>query len=92
MNYPEAEPRGIPLIKSQEGYYYTDMTENIELRISQLNNNSLSFLTKRGKNWRIIYSEEFDDKSAVLKREKWLKSGVGQEFLTKECFGLLTVK
>ena len=65
------------VIKSKEGYHYTGMTENIELRISQHNNSSLSFWTKRGKNWRIIYSEEFDDKSAALKREKWLKSGVG---------------
>ena len=69
------------IIKSQEGYHYTGMTEDLEPRISQHNNSSLSFWTKRGTNWKIIYSEEFDNKATALKREKWLKSGVGREFL-----------
>jgi len=57
------------------------MTHDLDLRIKQHNNKSLSFWTKRGTNWKIIYVECFSKKADALKREKWLKSGVGREFL-----------
>jgi predicted GIY-YIG superfamily endonuclease len=31
----------------------------------------------------MIYTEEFSDKSQAMKKEKWLKSGVGREFIKK---------
>ncbi len=69
------------VIKSSEGYKYTGMTEDIELRMQQHNEKTLSFWTKRGSNWKLIYKEEFYNKSDALKREKWLKSGAGRDFL-----------
>ena len=71
------------IIKSLEGYHYTGMTENLVHRLKQHNDKTLSFWTKRGTDWKLIYSEEFVNKTAALKREKWLKSGVGREFLKK---------
>lgn len=71
------------IIKSKEGYTYTGCTEDIELRLSQHNNKSLSFWTKRGTEWKLIYKEEFDNKSDVLKREKWLKTGAGRDFIKR---------
>ncbi len=71
------------VIKSQEGYHYTGMTEDLENRLKQHNDKTLSFWTKRGSDWKLIYFEKFDLKSDALKREKWLKSGVGREFLQK---------
>ena len=41
----------------------------------------LSFWTKRGTNWKVIFREEFGIKSEALKREKWLKSGIGRQYL-----------
>jgi len=38
---------------------------------------------KRGTNWELLYKEEFENKSEALKREKWLKTGVGREYLKK---------
>ncbi len=38
----------IYVIKSEEGFQYTGMTEDIELRLKQHNEKSLSFWTKRG--------------------------------------------
>ena len=69
------------IIKSKEGYKYTGMTEDLSLRLSQHNNKNLSFWTKRGSDWKIVYYEEFDDKSDAMKREKWFKSGAGRDFL-----------
>ena len=31
--------------------------------------------------WKIIYTEEYSTKSEALKREKYLKSGKGREFV-----------
>ncbi len=59
------------------------MTEDLELRLEQHNDKSLSFWTKRGNGWRLIYKEEFDNKTEALIREKWLKTGVGREFLER---------
>ena len=69
------------VILSLEGYHYTGMTEDLDKRLNEHNDKSLSFWTKRGTNWKLIYKEEFENKQDALKREKWLKTGVGREFL-----------
>ena len=72
------------VIKSQEGFNYTGMTEDLKLRLKQHNDKSLSFWTKRGTNWKLLYMEQFECKTDALEREKWLKSGVGREYLKKK--------
>ncbi len=74
------------VIESKEGYRYTGITEDIEKRLVEHNNKLLSFWTKRGSNWKIIYSETYNNKQDALKREQWLKSGVGREYLKKIIF------
>ena len=69
------------LIKSKEGYRYTGFTEDLKKRLIEHNDKKLSFWTKRGTNWKLIYKEEFKNKTEALKREKWLKTGIGREFL-----------
>ena len=69
------------VIKSREGYRYTGTTENLSFRLIQHNNHTLSFWTKRGNDWKIIYQEEFENKKDALERERWLKTGIGREFL-----------
>ena len=69
------------VIKSKDGYQYTGMTEDIEKRLKEHNEHSLSLWTKRGTDWNIVYKEEFASKTDALLREKWLKTGVGRDFL-----------
>jgi len=71
-------------IKSSEGYYYTGMTEDSERRLSEHNNKSKSFWTKRGSNWEVIYSEEFESRQEAMKRERWMKSGHGKKLLKEK--------
>jgi len=71
------------VIQSVEGYHYTGMTEDLELRLEQHNNHALSLWTRRGTRWKVVYFEELDSKDAALKREKWLKTGVGRDFLRR---------
>ena len=73
----------IYVIKSEEGFIYKGMTDSLERRLVEHNNKTLSFWTKRGTNWKLVYVEEFDSKTEALKREKWLKTGVGREYLKK---------
>ena len=35
----------------------------------------------RYRPWKVIYTETFDSKIEAMKKEKWLKSGVGREFI-----------
>ncbi len=71
------------VIKSKEGLHYTGMTEDLDLRLKRHNDKSLSFWTKRGSEWKIIFSKTFNSKREALAFEKWLKSGVGRDFLKK---------
>jgi len=71
------------VIESKEGFTYKGMTDNLERRLVEHNNKALSFWTKRGTDWKLIYKEEFDNKTEALKRERWLKTGVGREYLKK---------
>jgi putative endonuclease len=71
------------VIESKEGFIYKGMSDNLERRLVEHNNQSLSFWTKRGTDWKLIYNEEFSSKSEALKREKWFKTGVGREYLKK---------
>ena len=70
----------IYVIRSQEGFTYTGYTENLNHRLSQ-HNGGESFWTKRGSNWCLAYSEKRSTRSEALKREKWLKSGAGRDFI-----------
>ena len=69
------------VIKSEEGFRYTGMTEDLERRIEEHNSKSKSFWTKRGSNWKMIYTKEFDTKNEALKYERWMKSGHGKKLL-----------
>lgn len=37
--------------------------------------------TKPFKPWELLFLEEHDSKEEALKREKWLKSGIGREYI-----------
>jgi putative endonuclease len=74
------------LIVSQEGYHYTGHTPEPFRRLAE-HNAGLTHATKHGKKWRIIYTEEFRSRSEAMRREKWLKSGVGRAWTKKNIAG-----
>ncbi|MBN1398624.1 MAG: GIY-YIG nuclease family protein [Bacteroidetes bacterium] len=61
---------------------YTGSTKNVEKRIKQHNDGRTPF-TRRGTPWILIYFETFETKSEALKREIFLKSGAGRNWLDK---------
>ncbi len=63
-----------------KNYIYVGMTNNIERRLKQHNNGSTKS-TKAYGPYYLNYEESCKDRITARKREKYLKSGVGKEFL-----------
>ncbi len=60
--------------------HYTGFTSNLGERL--LSHNELGWgWTVKYRPWKLIYSKEFTDKSEAIKYEKWLKTGVGREYI-----------
>ncbi|MBI9036064.1 MAG: GIY-YIG nuclease family protein [Bacteroidales bacterium] len=70
-------------IKSlKRNYIYVGLTQNIQDRINR-HNHGYEKTTKPYAPFKLIYSEECSDRAFARQREKYLKSGVGKEFLRK---------
>ena len=59
---------------------YTGFTTNLENRLKQ-HNSGKTASTRPYKPWRILYYECFSTKKEALSKEKYLKSGIGREFI-----------
>ena len=59
---------------------YVGYTDNIGKRIKEHNSGHNKF-TKGGIPWELIHYEEFDTKIDAIKKEKFLKTGVGRKYL-----------
>jgi putative endonuclease len=68
-------------IKSlSKNYIYVGMTNDSERRLIE-HNNGENRSTKAYKPFVLIYCEEFPDRTTTRVKEKYLKSGIGKEFL-----------
>ena len=79
------------ILRSAEGYHYTGSCENLEARLENHKRKTTHF-TKKGTGWTVIYSKEFPTRSEAMMHEKWLKSGVGRQWLTENIAGWTTPK
>jgi len=61
-------------------YIYVGMTQNFDQRIRR-HNNGYEKTTKPYKPFKLIHREVYPSRIEARKREKYLKSGVGKEFL-----------
>ena len=69
------------------GKTYVRQTDNLERRLTQHNDPTfrLTLYTKRNPGpWKLIHSEEYPTRSDAMRREKWLKSGQGREWVRSE--------
>jgi putative endonuclease len=70
------------VLQSDEGYHYTGHTKDLDFRLVRHYLKTTHY-TKKGTNWSIVYSKEFATRAEAMKYEKWLKSGVGRQWLKK---------
>jgi putative endonuclease len=61
--------------------HYTGYTADIVSRLVAHNHLSKYDWTKRYRPWKLIHTENFTTKAEASRREKWLKTGVGREFI-----------
>ncbi len=71
------------VIKSKiRNYIYVGISNNIERRVSE-HNSGKNKTTKPYRPFDILLTETYNTRMEARKREKYLKSGVGKEFLKK---------
>ena len=70
------------ILKSMEKLIYVGMTQDVTKRLEE-HNSGKSYYTKRGTNWKMVYSETFDSSEEVRKREKYFKNTAGKEWLKR---------
>ena len=69
------------VIKSQVHHrFYVGMSEDVNRRLKE-HNNGKTKSTKGFAPWEIVFIEEYQTRAEARKREKWLKSGIGIEFI-----------
>ncbi|HAI74176.1 MAG TPA: endonuclease [Candidatus Moranbacteria bacterium] len=68
------------IIENNNGKLYIGQTYNLEKRI--LGHNELGKgYTSKFRPWKLVYSEKFDSRKEAMEREKYLKTGVGREWI-----------
>ncbi|MBS1633177.1 MAG: GIY-YIG nuclease family protein [Bacteroidetes bacterium] len=60
--------------------HYTGYTSNLELRIKSHNEFGKDW-TARYRPWKIIFTRDYSTKEEAMKYERWLKSGIGRDFI-----------
>ncbi|MFA5083856.1 MAG: GIY-YIG nuclease family protein [Candidatus Paceibacterota bacterium] len=70
------------LLSHKDKGLYTGFTDNLERRIKE-HNQGLVESTKNRTPLELIYFEGYKDKRTALKREKYLKTGWGRNYLNK---------
>lgn len=60
---------------------YIGQTEDIERRLYEHNNGLLGVYTRNKGPWKLIHKESFETRAQAMGREKYLKSGVGREWI-----------
>ena len=80
-------PFHIYVIQSLEGNRYTGQTPDLERRLSE-HNSGRSHSTKHGSGWKLVYTEEFATRGEAMRREKYLKTGSGRDFLKHQLSGV----
>lgn len=68
------------VLENESGRWYIGQTNSLRARIIRHNTDTVRSTKNRGI-WKVIYKEEFTNRSDAMKREEYLKSGYGRRFL-----------
>jgi putative endonuclease len=69
------------LYSEQYNKTYTGFTSNLIERFKSHNLLETKGYTLKFRPWEVVYVEFYNSKTEAMKREKYLKSGVGREFI-----------
>ena len=78
-------PYWVYILQNEEtGKLYKGQTSDLQSRLKRHNTHeagSMRYTYKQKGTWRLIFSEEHSTRSEAMKREKFLKSGKGREWI-----------
>ena len=63
--------------------FYVGFTQDLKRRLKE-HNSGKTKSTKAYLPWVVVYTERVEERTQARKREKYLKSGVGREFIKKK--------
>ena len=63
---------------------YVGFTSDLPGRLLSHNELGHKGWTIKYRPWELVFTEIFETKQAAMSREKWLKSGVGREYIKKK--------
>ena len=68
------------LLSKKDGKFYIGQTQDLTQRIRR---HILGYVksTKNRRPFELVYQEQFETRSEAMKKEKYLKSGAGHEYL-----------
>jgi putative endonuclease len=69
------------LYSEEYNKHYVGYSSNLEARFLSHNQLTTKGYTVKYRPWKIIHTEVFAHKTEALKREKYLKSGVGRAYI-----------
>jgi len=74
-------PYYVYILQSElDGTYYVGSTSDLGMRVARHNQGGSRY-TKSKKPWKLIHSEEFENKSEVLIREHQIKKRKSREYI-----------
>jgi putative endonuclease len=65
---------------------YVGQTDNLDRRVAEHNckdHNPRKHTSRNAGPWRLVHREAFDTRSEAVRRERWLKTGIGRAWLDK---------
>ena len=72
------------LTSTSSGKRYIGQTEDVQRRLKQHNtpeHNPRKFTSRNAGPWELRHVEQYPTRAEAMRREKWLKSGAGREWL-----------
>jgi len=61
--------------------HYTGFSSDFEKRLKSHNELGIKGWSIKYKPWIVVLKEEYTEKNEAIKREKWLKSGIGRKYI-----------
>jgi putative endonuclease len=73
------------LYNEKNDKFYIGQTNDIERRLTEHNSGETNYTSKYSGEWRVVYKEEFVDRTGAIKRERFLKNQKNKNFYKKLC-------
>jgi putative endonuclease len=69
------------ILNDEAGRRYVGQTDNLQRRLAEHNGESANPRRFTAKSAGLVHHEEFSTRAEAMRREKWLKSGIGRRWL-----------